>query len=366
MSLLMALALVLGTAPAALAAAKPVLCCEITASASEAELYLQDLDGSDIYGVQIEMTLDGEYSDCEFTPDSGTAYAPECSVEVRRNKTYVTLYLTDREPLNDEESLYLGTLYTQAAADAALPDTVKITLLDKNLRPMTGNMSGSISTDVFVLKEDKPNTKPGSPVTPTNPTTPTTPQLPGTDVVLPFTDVRTGDWFYDAVGYVYGRGMMQGMTAASFSPYASTDRAMIVTILHRLEGSPAAAASGFSDVAAGAYYAAPVAWASANGIVTGYEDGTFKPSAPITREQLAAILYRYAQYKGLDTSARGSYTGFPDGSKISAYAANAMTWALGAGLINGSDGRLLPQGTANRAQVAVILQRLCSGLMGLS
>ena len=157
--------------------------------------------------------------------------------------------------------------------------------------------------------------------------------------------------------------MMSGTGAGTFAPYATTTRGMIVTILHRLEGSPAEITSSFTDVLSGEYYAAPVAWASANKIVTGYSDGTFQPNAPITREQLAAILYRYAQYKNADVSRRAALTQFSDQSNVSAYAVDAMSWSVDAGLITGIDGRLEPAGYANRAQVATILMRLCENVL---
>ena len=375
-SLLLALALALGTAPAAKAAARPTLGCDVWVSGDQVELHLENLDGSDIYGVQVDLTLSGDYPDCTFSPDSDTAYAPDCTVRASRNRTYVTIYLTDTVSLNNgETSLWLGTLYVEGGAENALADRAQIILLDEDLRPMTGGMSGSIPTDISVRGEDSRPIVPDIPTTPTSPTTPTTPTVPTVPTlpdtpqtaVLPFTDVKPGDWFYDGVAYVCGRGMMNGVGGTSFAPNAPMDRAMIVTILHRLEGSPAAAPAAFSDVTAGAYYAGPVAWASANGIVTGYEDNTFRPNTPITREQLAAVLYRYAQYKGLigPTTPTGSPNSFPDAASISPYAAQAISWALGTGLLTGSDGKLLPQGSASRAQAAVILQRFC-GMSGLA
>lgn len=180
----------------------------------------------------------------------------------------------------------------------------------------------------------------------------------------PFTDVSTGDWYYDAVKYVYKAGMMNGTTATSFGPEVTTTRAMIVTILYRLEGEPAvSAASVFTDVAAGQYYTNAVAWASSKNIVGGYGDGKFGPEDTITREQLAAILYRYAQYKGYDVSATNSLNGFADVGQLSSYAEAAMQWANGEGLITGVTGTTLaPTGSATRAQVATILMRFCENV----
>ncbi|MCI5500226.1 MAG: S-layer homology domain-containing protein, partial [Clostridiales bacterium] len=182
-------------------------------------------------------------------------------------------------------------------------------------------------------------------------------------LVLPFTDVTTSDWFYDAVAYAYDNSLMTGTSATTFSPNATTTRGMIVTILHRLEGSPAAEASGFADVESGAWYQAAVDWAAANGIVSGTSQTTFAPTDPITREQMAAILYRYASFKGYDVTAKADLAGFTDAAQISAYAKDAMAWANKAGLIGGvSATTLQPQGSATRAQVATILMRFCENV----
>ena len=179
---------------------------------------------------------------------------------------------------------------------------------------------------------------------------------------MPFTDVKPGDWFYSAVEFVYSRGMMAGTSATAFAPRTPTSRAMVVTILYRLDGSPQAGEAGFPDVAGNQWYTKAVAWASQNGIVKGYGDGRFGPQDNITREQMAAILHRYAQYKGLDLSASGDLSGFTDAGKVSGYAVEEMSWAVGAGLITGKDGnRLDPQGQASRSEAAAILMRFCQG-----
>ena len=179
---------------------------------------------------------------------------------------------------------------------------------------------------------------------------------------LPFTDVPENAWYYDAVVYAYENGLMSGTSATTFSPNAQTTRGMIVTILYRLEGNPnVTAAGGFTDVAGQMYYADAVAWAAANGIVNGYNDTTFGPNDPITREQMAAILYRYAQYKGMDTTAAAELTGYTDAGSVSAYAEPAMAWACGEGLISGTSATTLsPLGTATRAQVVTILMRFAA------
>lgn len=185
------------------------------------------------------------------------------------------------------------------------------------------------------------------------------PPAPDAPSILPFADVRESDWYRSAVAYVYEQGLMNGITADRFGPDEPTTRGMIVTIFHRLEGSPEAPAPAFPDVRADFYYAQPIAWAEANGIVTGYEDGTFGPEDNITREQLAAILYRFARYKGWDTGAGVSLDRFPDAARISPYAVQPIAWAVDEGLISGmANGTMSPGGTATRAEAATILMRL--------
>lgn len=181
---------------------------------------------------------------------------------------------------------------------------------------------------------------------------------------LPFTDVAKDAWYYNSVKYVYENDMMKGTEDTLFSPNTSITRGMIVTILYRLEQQPAVTADKlFADVADDAYYSKAIAWAAANDIVAGYDNGNFGPNDTITREQLAAILYRYANYKGYDVSAKADLTKYPDYNQISSYAVNTMTWANAEGLIGGTDkGTLDPKGDASRAQAATILMRFCENV----
>lgn len=184
------------------------------------------------------------------------------------------------------------------------------------------------------------------------------------EVKLPFTDVSTSDWFYDDVAFVYENGLFSGTDSRSFSPNASMTRAMLVTVLYRLEGEPTVTGrSSFTDVRSGAYYEKAVIWAAANGIVTGTDSTSFSPDAKVTREQLAAILYRYAQYRKLDTDASAKLNSFTDADSVSAYASEALGWAVSEGLINGASGKLMPKGDATRAQVAAILHRLVKNVL---
>lgn len=177
-----------------------------------------------------------------------------------------------------------------------------------------------------------------------------------------FTDVNQDMWYHEGIDYVIDNGLMNGVGDTLFSPNGTTNRAMIVTILYRLEGTPGGEDASFTDVADGQWYSDAVGWAAANGIVTGYENGTFGPLKAITREQLAAILYRYASYKDCDVSASASLQGFGDAGTVSSYAVPSVEWAVGAELINGMDGNLKPKGTATRAQVATILMRFCENV----
>lgn len=216
--------------------------------------------------------------------------------------------------------------------------------------------------------------QPESPVTPDpdpdEPDVPVWPVFPGgstgpdeteepEDEGLPFIDVHEGDWFYENVEYVYENSLMNGVSETLFEPNGTVTRGMIVTILHRLEGEPESDYDmPFTDVAEQQWYAGAVRWAAGEGIVTGVSATEFAPDDPITREQFAAILWRYAQSKGYDVSASADLTGFLDYGQISEYALPALQWAVGAGVMSGrGDGILAPQGTATRAEAAAMLMR---------
>lgn len=178
-----------------------------------------------------------------------------------------------------------------------------------------------------------------------------------------FTDVKADDWFAGAVEYVYENGLMDGMGNNQFAPYGTTTRGQIVTILWRLEGKPLPSITNpFSDVGYSEWYSTAITWAAEHKIVNGVTTTTFDPTAPITREQIAAILYRYAQYKGYDMTAAADLGTYADAASVSGYAVNAMKWACGTGLINGIDGALAPSGTAIRCQAATLLMRFCENV----
>ena len=183
---------------------------------------------------------------------------------------------------------------------------------------------------------------------------------PSTSTGLPFDDVDTGDWYYEAVEYVYENGLMNGVASDEFSPNATLTRGMMVTILYRLEGEPAVNyALPFDDIDGDEWYAEAVRWAASEGIVNGVSDTEYAPNANITREQLATMLYRYAQYSGMDAvDLRENISGFADAASVSEYAVQALNWAVGEELVNGmGDNTLAPQGNATRAQAAALLMR---------
>lgn len=386
-----------------------------------AELRLTGLEDS-VYAVQLEVTLEGRCEEVSFSPDEEDAYSPECRVTEEDGKTVVYVYLVSRAPLNGGSRLILGTLQ----ADGALPGPSEawVTLLDRELKPLPeadqaeialrgGGTGGSSSESGYRVRLEQPEhgTLRASPTWAEEGETVTvtvrpdagytldtleaedlsgdtvrlqekdawryTFTMPDSQVVvtasfqkggsaewnLPFTDITPEDWFYEAAGYVYQNGLMLGTTETTFAPQVTTNRGMIVTILHRLEGAPAAGTGGFTDVPADMYCASAVAWANANGIVNGYGNGKFGPRNTITRQQLAAILYRYAEFKGYSTGSRGDLTEYADSTAISAYAEEAMSWAVGNVLLFGDQAGLLsPQAGATRAQAAFALTGLCLDL----
>lgn len=176
---------------------------------------------------------------------------------------------------------------------------------------------------------------------------------------LPFTDVPVDAWYTDSVSYVYRKGLMNGVSETSFLPLGVTTRAMVITVLFRMEGEPEDRGGGFTDVAGGFWYADAVLWAQAVGITEGYGDGCFCPDQPMTRQEMVTVFFRYAAYKGLDVSAAADLSAFHDCSAIAAYAAEALGWAVAAGLIQGVSEELLqPNGSCDRAQLAAVLTRL--------
>ena len=182
---------------------------------------------------------------------------------------------------------------------------------------------------------------------------PTEPEQPSG---LPFTDVAKDAWYFPAVEYVFNNGLMNGTTATTFAPNVELNRAMMAAVLYNMEGGPACDKSGlFSDVADGKWYTDAVNWAASNNIVSGMPDGTYAPDQALTREQMASVLYRYAEYKGIDVSARADLSTFTDGTTVSPWAQDVVQWAVAEKLMSGNGNELQPKGTASRAQVATVL-----------
>lgn len=183
------------------------------------------------------------------------------------------------------------------------------------------------------------------------------------DAWNPYRDVPKGQWYYDGVKFVTEQGLFQGVEGGRFLPGGTMTRGMLVTVLYRLAGEPSVQGleNPFYDVSLNRYYGAPVLWASANGLVEGHGNGKFTPEGNVTRQDMAVILYRYAQQMGYDTTPVGDLTAFPDADRVSGYAADPMRWAVGNGIIhgvkNGQTNTLSPRAYSTRAQVAVVLQR---------
>lgn len=425
-SLLLALTLMLGTALPAEAAGLRLTWQR--GGASSALLTLRGLGEESIYGVQLELTAAGSYSSASFIPAASDAYS-ECRMTASEKNTRIVIYLTAQRPLNSEGILEAGTLTLDRSF--TMPSDVTVTLLGHELKSLAEANGTIVSVSEQIRDSDDDDDGPDTyrvrvsstrhgevkadktwaearetvtlTVTPEegyglnklNVTAPGeremditdmgggkyTFRMPGASVeitatfleagqnhpVMSFADVTEWDWFHSAVHYVYENGMMSGTSDTTFSPDMDTSRGMVVTVLHRLEGTPEAGAAGFSDVPQGEYYTKAVDWAYQSGIVSGHggnEAGTFGPNDSISREQLAAILYRYAGKKGMDVTIRGDMSGFADEGAVSDYAREAVAWAVGVGLISGmGDGTISPGGSASRAQVATILMRYCQSMM---
>lgn len=369
--------------------------------------------------LQLELILEGNCPAACFEPSSREVYSPDCLVEADRDETSVTIYLVAEDSLLEGRSLELGTL--TPGGTFRLPARGELLLLDRDLQPIfEGRVSLeesggrdwdededgdigrvhivqaehgtvtvqpaaarqgetvtlSVSPDAgYALQSISARDSRGREVSLTrNGTDRCSFPMPALDVEVTavftpgggpvFQDVQPGDWCYDAVRWVSEAGIMNGTSATTFTPGSPTTRGQIVAILYRLEGSPAVGMNRFADVAPGAYYAAAVSWATEGGIVTGYGDGTFRPGNLITRQQLAAFLYRYAAQKGRDLSARADLAAFADAGQVAFYAVEPMRWAVAAGIMSGDTADTLsPGGNPSRAQVAVILSRFAQNVL---
>ena len=302
------------------------------------------------YSEQITITGDNNVSEtltASFTvkePPYTGKYSYEIVSDVGENGTIsVDRYATEGEKVT----------ITVTPDDAYLLDDLTVTAHGKEVT-LTANSDGTYtftmpSADVRItatFAEDPDWTEP---------------EEPATDVSDLFIDIAPDAWYKDAIQYAYDNGLMTGVSATEFAPEQTTTRAMIVSILARLEGVTTAQAAGFADVNDNDWYATAVNWAANVGVVNGYEDNTFQPNTAITREQLAAILMNYAAYKGYDVSARADLSHYSDADSISSWANDVLLWAVAEGLLTGvTDDTIAPQAHATRAQVAAILQRFLS------
>ena len=298
-------------------------------------------DGCAVFTITKFSTFEVSGTQTYVEPSSGGSISAPTTYAVNVNAA------TNGAVAADKKTASKGTTVTVTASPSKgyVVDAVKV--VDKDGKDVA--VTGKDGKYVFTM--------PASAVTVTGSFKAETPA----PVALPFTDVKSGNWFYDAVKYAYEQGLMTGTSATTFAPNGTMNRAMIVTVLYRLEKSPAVTgASKFTDVPTGQWYSDAVAWAAANKIVNGYDETTFGPMNAVTREQMAAILFRYEQVKGLENvTLEENLNRFPDQNKISAYAIPALQWAVGQKIINGNaDGTLDPTGTATRAQVAQIFTNL--------
>ena len=303
----------------------------------------KDVNGVTVSCVTVPVAADGtvvcEATNEEDTSDIGTAPTNTVTVNdaangtVTVNKNYATMGST--------------VVITAVPAEGYVLDSLKAVDTSGNELPLKELADGGYAF-----------TMPGRKVTVT-----AVFAAEGSETGEGFTDVPSDAWYAEAVKYVTEQGLMNGTAENTFSPMLSMSRSMLVTVLYRLEGEPEADECAFTDVADGTWYTDAVAWAAANGIVTGINDTTFAPDAEITRESLAVILYRYAQMKELSQGETGNLTAFADGASVSDWAAEAMSWAVGEGILTGKSGNTLdPQGTATRAEVSTMLMRFHKGM----
>lgn len=366
-------------------AASPALAVTLdyTEQSSSANLTLSGLSKTeDIYAVQIDMKLDGEYPKATFTANDRKAFAT-LNKSVSGGKTAITIYLVSPEQsLLDGSSISIGKLTATSKMSGVLPSTADIILLDDSLQPLasdgkqsvklrkrtatgsSGSSGGSSSSGSSKKDDDddddrKDRDRNKAKVTPVKSGSDTDDKT--TSGKAQFNDVKADEWYYKSVQYAVDNKLMNGVADGKFAPKTETSRAMIVTILYRIAGSPEVSGRNqFNDVVAGSWYADAVLWAEKNDIVSGYGNGKFAPSASITREQLATMLFRFAEYEGHDTDDRADISAYSDSAKVGSYAKEAMRWANSCGLINGMTlTEIGPKQKATRAQVAAILMRFC-------
>lgn len=363
--------------PVAYAAGTPSL--NIPANESTQQSVSFNNISSDVKNLQVTINLETYNKEQTYNFYSDLSKIAGVEVFYKQNSANsITIYITSNiNPLTTTGNINLGTIEANESFKITSATNMKITdginsqtpsidnstddndnsndLDDSNNSSGSNNSNGSNSSSGSNNSGNSNNNN-------SNDNTDNEPE--NTETTIQFTDVNENDWYYDAVKYVYVNGLMSGVSDTTFAPNANTTRGMIVTVLYRMENQPNVTIdNSFKDVKSTDYYGNAIYWAKQNNIVSGYNSTTFAPNDNITREQMAAILYRYAAYKGYSVDKTSDLSNFNDTSNISNYALTPIKWAVSSGLISGmGDGTISPLGNASRAQIATILMRFIENL----
>ncbi len=363
--------------PVAYAAGTPSL--NIPANESTQQSVSFNNISSDVKNLQVTINLETYNKEQTYNFYSDLSKIAGVEVYYKQNSANsITIYITSNiNPLTTTGNINLGTIEANESFKITSATNMKITdginsqtpsmdnstggndnsndLDDSNNSSGSNNSNGSNSSNGSNNSGNSNNNN-------SNDNTDNEPE--NTETTIQFTDVNENDWYYDAVKYVYVNGLMSGVSDTTFAPNANTTRGMIVTVLYRMENQPNVTIdNSFNDVKSTDYYGNAIYWAKQNNIVSGYNSTTFAPNDNITREQIAAILYRYAAYKGYSVDKTSDLSNFNDTSNISNYALTPIKWAVSSGLISGmGDSTISPIGNASRAQIATILMRFIENL----
>lgn len=280
-------------------------------------------------------------------PATGITVNPT-SVSIKEGETAAVTATVTPDNATDKTVTWVSADSTIATVDNGT--ITGVTAGTTTITATCGNVSASVAVTVTAETEPDPE-EPG-----TDPDEPTPDPEPG--VTLPYTDVTPDAWYYDTVADVYQKGLMTGMNPTTFAPAETLARAQFAIILYRMESEPDIAFEAtFKDVTDGQWYTDAILWAADASVVTGYSNGNFGPADKINREQMATMMFRYANAKGLDTSQRADFSSYPDAGSVSPFAKDAMSWCVANGIISGDNGRLNPQGETARAVCATIISR---------
>lgn len=363
--------------PVAYAAGTPSL--NIPANESTQQSVSFNNISSDVKNLQVTINLETYNKEQTYNFYSDLSKIAGVEVFYKQNSANsITIYITSNiNPLTTTGNINLGTIEANESFKITSATNMKTTdginsqtpsmdnstgdndnsndLDDSNNSSGSNNSNGSNSSSGSNNSGNSNNNN-------SNDNTDNEPE--NTETTIQFTDVNENDWYYDAVKYVYANGLMSGVSDTTFAPNANTTRGMIVTVLYRMENQPNVTIdNSFKDVKSTDYYGNAIYWAKQNNIVSGYNSTTFAPNDNITREQIAAILYRYAAYKGYSVDKTSDLSNFNDTSNISNYALTPIKWAVSSGLISGmGDSTISPLGNASRAQIATILMRFIENL----